>query len=70
MDVNFFADSESNFRRNGQMELKYHQLIELLKYYLYTEGFFFLLHSPVMIFLNLKNDPLPFVAKYYFLYKT
>ena len=51
--VEKFAGNEPIFRKNGQKEFKYHQLIVLIKYFL-TE-FFFLTFSKVMIFLIVKK---------------
>ena len=43
-DVQNFAVLESTLE-DGRMELKYNHLIELLKYYPYTEGFILFFNS-------------------------
>ena len=65
MDVQNFTVSQSTLEEMVEWSFKYHQLIELLKCYRRTEGF----TSSGYDFLKFeKVDPLPFVAKYYFLY--
>ena len=69
MDVQNFAVSQSTLEEMVEWSFKYHQLIELLK--CYRKTFFFFTSFTSYDFLKFeKVDPLPFVAKYYFLYKS
>ena len=64
MDVQNVAVSESTLEEMVEWSFTYHQLIELLKYYPYTQVVFLTSLTGNDFLKFEKDDPLPFVAKY------